>query len=333
MILRIFFIIILSAIFIGFFYVGSEFYRPLDPMGKERPFLVNKGDNFLTIAKNLEKEALVRNHFYFSLYSFSKRKHKDLKAGEYLLSPAMSIVEIAEKIINGQTNKIKITIPEGWTKEDIAELLEGKNLSNKEEFLSAVSRPESFYERFGFLRKNPQLKDLEGYLFPDSYIFERPISPEEIISVFLKNFEKKVTSGMLVEIDRQDKKLSEIIIVASLIEKEVILKSDKEIVSGILWKRLSIGMPLQIDATITYLTKRKSIAITMEELKTDSPYNTYKYAGLPPGPISNPGIESILAAIYPKKTSYLFYLSSKTGETIFSENAKDHSIARERHLK
>lgn len=331
--LKIFFIIILSAISICFVYIRRELYLPLDPTGKEKPFLVKKGDNFLAIGKNLEKEFLIKNYFYFSLYSFCKRKHKNLKAGEYLLSPAMSIVEIAEKIINGQTNKIKITIPEGWTKEDIADLLEIKNLSSREEFLNVANSPEKFYEQFNFLRKNPELKDLEGYLFPDSYFFERPASPEEIISVFLRNFEKKVNSEMMAEIDRQNKSLFEIIIVASLIEKEVILKSDKEIVSGILWKRLSIGMPLQVDATITYLTKRKSTAITMEELKIDSPYNTYKYAGLPPGPISNPGIESILAAIFPQKTSYLFYLSSKTGETIFSENAKDHALAREKHLK
>lgn len=333
MYLRIIFILILISLFLGLFYVENEFYRPLNSFEEQRPFLIKKGDSFFTIAKNLQQEGFIKNHFYFSFYLIYKRIYGNLKAGEYLLSPSMSIVEIAQKIINGQTNKIKVTIPEGWTKEDIAQILETKNIVSKEEFLEAVSYPEKFYEQFPFLKECPKLKDLEGYLFPDTYFFERPISPEEIIIIFLKNFEKKIAPETLAEIKKQKKSLCEIIIVASLIEKEVFLKSDKEIVSGILWKRLSLGMPLQVDATITYITKRKSIFITKKELKIDSPYNTYKYKGLPPGPISNPGIESILAAVYPQQTSYLFYLSSKTGETIFSKTAQDHAIARQKYLK
>ena len=120
---------------------------------------------------------------------------------------------------------------------------------------------------------------------------------------------------------------------ASLIEKEVIGKEDKEIVSGILWKRLKIGMPLQIDATIVYITGKKTTEISREETKIDSPYNTYRYLGLPPGPICNPGLESIITAVYPKISDNWYYLSSPEGETYFSKNLEEHNIKKVRYLK
>jgi UPF0755 protein len=135
------------------------------------------------------------------------------------------------------------------------------------------------------------------------------------------------------EIERQGKSIFDIITMASLLEKEVRTEEDKKIVAGILWKRMEIGMPLQVDATIAYITGKNSTRISKEETKIDSPYNTYKYKGLPLGPICNPGFESIFASLYYEDSDYLYYLSTPEGETIFSKTLEEHNIAKGKYLK
>jgi len=216
----------------------------------------------------------------------------------------MNVPEIVDKLVSGDRIKKIITIIEGWTVEDIADYLEVEELSS----------------------------DLEGYLFPDTYEISPEDGTEEIINKMLDNFDKKLSLKLREEIASQEKTVHEIVIMASLIEKEVRTLEDKKIVSGILWKRIEVGMPLQVDATITYITGRKSTEILKQELEIDSPYNTYKYKGLPFGPICNPGLESILAAVYPESSEYWFYLSTPEGETIFSKTLKKHNEARAEHL-
>ena len=147
------------------------------------------------------------------------------------------------------------------------------------------------------------------------------------------NFDKKITPELREEIQQQGKTIFEIVTMASLIEKEVREKEEKEIVSGILWKRLENKIPLQVDATITYITGKKTTKISKEETQIDSPYNTYKYLGLPPGPICNPGIDSIEAAIYPKSSEYWYYLSTAEGKVIFSKTLEEHNLAKAKYLK
>ena len=146
------------------------------------------------------------------------------------------------------------------------------------------------------------------------------------------NFDKKLTTDLREEIQKQGKTIFEIVTMASLIEKEVREKEDKEIVSGILWKRLKNNIPLQVDATISYITGKQTTKISREETQIDSPYNTYKYLGLPIGPICNPGIDSIKAAIYPKNSQHWYYLSTSEGKTIFSETLEEHNLAKAKYL-
>jgi UPF0755 protein len=216
----------------------------------------------------------------------------------------MNIPEIAQKIILGDIAKIKVTIPEGSTLKEIEEKL-------------GVKLPE---------------ENLEGYLFPDTYYFPVDVTGEEVVRIMRENFEKKI-SPYKKEIEKSGKTLQEILIMASLLEKEVKTKEEKELVSGILWKRLKYGIPLQVDATITYITGKKTIKIPLEDLQIDSPYNTYKYKGLPPAPICNPGLESILAALYPKESEYWYYLSIPEGKTLFFKTLKEHNLAKAKYLK
>jgi UPF0755 protein len=298
------FTLLIILMVIGFMWVGI--YLPKDSsLAEEKLFSIEKGQKFFQIAENLEKEGLIKSRFLFNFYVLTSGNVRNLKAGNYFLSPSLSLREIAKKIISSEIAMITITIPEGFTVQQIE-------------------------ERLGF--KLPG-EGLEGFLFPDTYKFPVGVTGEEVVRIMKENFDKKLTSDLREEIRRQGKTIFEIVTMASLIEKEVRKKEDKEIVSGILWKRLKAGMPLQVDATITYITGKKTVKITLKDLQIDSPYNTYKYLGLPPGPICNPGLESIQAAVYPKSSEYWYYLSTPEGETIFSKTLTEHNYAKSKYLK
>jgi len=303
--MKYFITLIVAVILIGGFLIWQGIYYPIESGSDETVmFLVKKGEGAKDISISLKEQGLIRYSSLFRIYTLIEDKAEELKAGEYELSPSMNIPEIVNKLASGDRIKKIITIIEGWTVKDIANYLEVKELNS----------------------------DLEGYLFPDTYEISPEDGIEEIIEKMLANFDKKLTLELREEITSQGKSIQEIVIMASLIEKEVRTFEDKKIVSGILWKRIESNMPLQVDATITYITGRKSAEILRQELEIDSPYNTYKYKGLPFGPICNPGMESILSAIYPEVSEYWFYLSTPEGETIFSKTLKEHSEAREKYL-
>lgn len=290
--------------FLGFYFWQGIFLSKDFSKTENKVFSVEKGENLFQIAKNLEKEGLIKNKFFFVVYILIKGDQRKLKAGKYFLSPSMNVAEIAKKIVSGEIAKIKVTIPEGFTVKEIEEKL---NLKLPGE-------------------------NLEGFLFPDTYYFPIDVSGEEVVKIMRENFEKKI-APFKEEIEKQGKTIFEIVTMASLLEKEVRTKEEKEIVSGILWKRLKYGIPLQVDATITYITGKKTTKISKEEIEIDSPYNTYKYLGLPPGPICNPGLESILAALYPKESEYWYYLSDQDGKTYFSKTYQEHLIKKAKYLK
>ena len=270
-----FFIISLIIVFGvgGFLWQGV--YLAKDPtLTKEQLFLIEKGENLFLIAENLEKEGLIKSKCFFELHIFLKGTQANLQAGKYLLSPAMDVTEIAQKIISGDIAKIIVTIPEGFTVEQIEERL-GLKLPGE---------------------------NLEGFLFPDTYQFPLGVSGKEVVKKMKANFEKKTEDLAITP---------EIVTMASLLEKEVETKEEKELASGVLWKRLEIGMPLQVDAAM----------------------ETYERRGLPERPICNPGLESILTALYPKESTYWYYLSASSGETFFSETLEEHNIKKAEHLK
>lgn len=307
-----YFLAIIAIIFLSGFLLWFTIYVPKEPWFEESEiFLVKKGEGARTISQNLKEQGLIRSNFLFKAYVLVKKQGAKLQAGEYELSSSMNIPEIAARLASEDRIKKMLTIIEGWTVKDIEQYLKKQSIVIEESLAP----------------------ELEGYLFPDTYEILPGEGIEEIIKKMRDNFEKKVgaklPSGSLAP---RTASLDSLIIMASLLEKEVQTFEDKKIVSGILWKRLENNMLLQVDATIVYITGRKSIKITKEELEIDSPYNTYKYKGLPPGPICNPGLESIEAAIFPELSSYWFYLSTSEGETIFSKTLQEHNLAKAKYL-
>ena len=297
----------------------------------EKFFLIKKGEGLEEISSNLEKEGFIKSKFFFEAYLIFKKEAKNLKAGGYLLSTSMNIPEISRKFVSGEIAKEEITVIEGWNLKDIAGYLEEKGIISSGEFLEITNS--DFSKGYDFLNDKPKNLGLEGYLFPDTYLVNRGFVVEEIIRMMLGNFNEKLTPDLREEIYLQKKTIFEIITMASLVEKEVKSAEDKKIVAGILWKRMEEGIPLQVDATIAYITGKKTTKISREETRIDSPYNTYKYKGLPLGPICNPGFESILSSVYYINSEYLYYLSTPEGKTIFSRTLEEHNIAKEKYLK
>lgn len=343
---RIIFLLLILTVGLLIFY-WSQLSVPLDYSDtEERLFLIEKGQSLFQIASALENQDLIKNKFSFTFYVFLKGKQDNLQAGEYSLSPSMSIADISQKIVSGDVAKETITIPEGWNLRDIAWYFENRGMFQAEELFELIGfplidyskstdlpLPKDFSSDYDFLTDKPNILSSEGYLFPDTYEINRGDRLEEIVRKMLDNFDEKLTQELRDEITNQGKTIFEIVTMASLLEKEVRTLEDKKIVAGVLWKRLKNNMPLQVDATVTYITGKKTTQVSIEETKIDSRYNTYKYRGLPLGPISNPGLESILASIYPESSDYWYYLSTLEGETIFSKTLQEHNIAKAKYLK
>ena len=319
------------AVFAFFFLLWWEIFVPAELIPRTaEPFLVKKGQSDSQIAKNLEEQGIIRSSYFFRIYVTVFGMHANLRAGKYSLSGSMSLYKIAKRIVSGDVIKEKMTFIEGWDAKDIARYLAQKQLYSKEKFLNSVSK--DYTEEFTFLSDKPKELSVEGYLFPDTYEISSDESADDVVKNMLANFDKKVTPDIRQQIAEQKKSVFEIITMASIIEKEVRNMDDKKIISGILWKRIRVGMPLQVDSTINYITRKDDPGVAIKDTKVDSLYNTYKYKGLPLGPISNPGLDSIMAAIYPKETSYWFYLSASSGKTIFSETLEQHNIAAVKYL-
>lgn len=294
-------------------------------------YRVEQGASHWSIANDLEEKGVIKSGLIFSAWSIASGNYAKLQAGTYELSPSMSVVSIVRHLSRGEIATRKLKILEGWTAQTIANYLEVNSYS-KDDFLAAVyvfnkPLPESAADK-------PKESSLEGYLFPDTYYIPIDATGKDVAQLMLKNFDKKLTPELREEILRQNKKVFEIVTMASILEKEVRLVEDKKIVAGILWKRLEAGMPLQVDATINYITGKSLARAAIKDTKIDSPYNTYQYQGLPKGPIANPGIKSITAAIYPTESSYWYYLSADgSGKTIFSKTFAEHSLAIATYLR
>lgn len=281
---------------------------------------------------------LIKSPFYFRYIIW--RGGLKIQAAKYLISPALSTREIIKILSAGRavSQEKSIRIIEGWKLKDIGAYLEKNQSAAAKNFLvlaGALLDDWKFdFAKPEFFNDAPKQADLEGYLFPDTYRISNEAWAEEIIYKMLANFNKKLTPEIRAEIKRQSKTIYEIIIMASIVEKEVRSREDMKIVSGIFWNRIKYGRPLQSDATLSYILDDKIGSHTIEDTKIASPYNTYKYRGLPPGPIANPGLNAIMAAVYPERTDYIYFLSDpQTGRTIFSKTLEEHNVNKNKYLK
>ncbi len=339
-------IIYFSLLFIIFIFIFSlgYFLSALSPVSETvaiKEIEVKEKESFRQIAENLETTGVIRSNTAFKgLALLSGEAHK-LKPGIYFLNAASSTLDILKNLVAGPELEREVVIQEGLTLLDIDRKLSEAGVI--EPSALANFNPELIRNDYEFLKelKSP-IKSLEGYLFPDTYKFFVKSSPNEVIKKFLNNFNLKAwpyLKDQSIAVGKNTFKTYQFLTIASLIEKEVYYDAEKPIVSGIIYKRMKLGMPLQIDATITYAKCKKLIfycdnpVVLKKELNFPSVYNTYLYRDLPPTPISNPGLVSIIAALNPEKSDYLYYLSDpKTKTAIFSKTLEEHNKNREKYL-
>ncbi|TSC67893.1 MAG: UPF0755 protein [Parcubacteria group bacterium Gr01-1014_72] len=283
------------------------FLRAPTDFPREAFVRISAGTSLSAIADNLSERGIIRSRFFFKSFGILFGGTRGADAGDYYFERPISIPRVAWRIARGNYHlvPIRVTVPEGTNVLEMTKLLAGKLPSfNEEEFLRLAD-------------------DREGHLFPDTYFFLPNVGAEEIVGEMRENFEKKLLP-LSADIAAFGKSLSDIVILASLLEEEARTTNTRRTIAGILWKRLAIGMPMQVDAAFAKVNGKNTYQLTEDDLKTDHPYNTYTRAGLPPGPITNPGIDALHAALRPVETDWLYYLSDSDGNMHYARTHDGH---------
>jgi UPF0755 protein len=280
-----------------------------------------QGQSLKAMADLLHEERIIKNPFMLILIARIKGYDKRLKAGEYLLSAAMSPRQILEIMVKGQVRLHKLTVPEGYSIYQIADLVAQAGLGSKTEFIKAATDTD--------LARSMGLEadTVEGYLFPETYFFPKGVSVEKIIATMVQRFWSIFTPQWQDQAKSIGFTVHQIVTLASIIEKETGAPFERPLISSVFINRLKKNMRLESDPTVIYGIKNFNGNLTRQDLQTQTPYNTYKINGLPAGPIANPGRASLEAALYPEHTDYIYFVSKKDSTHYFSTNLKEHNRA------
>ena len=316
--------LILAALAGGAFWYGEQM-KPVAPAdAKQQTIKVKSGMTTGAIADALLEKGLIRNRTAFLLAARQAGLDKSLQAGEYAFSRSMNVGQIIEIMAKGITVYSEFTIPEGFTVEQIAGLLEEKGLARKERFLALAK----IYSPFDKTDRPDVKYRAEGFLFPDTYRIGRGASEEMILQTMAKEFAEKFTPELQAKAQAIGLSTYEVIVLASLIEREVQLAKERPMVARVFLNRIKIEMPLQSCATIQYILGYAKEELTIADTQLPSPYNTYLHQGMPPGPVANPGLSSIQAALNPAEGDWLYFVvDGKTGGHRFSRSLAEHEAA------
>jgi UPF0755 protein len=308
--------------------VGAGAYYLMTPYGPAAETFVEipSGTGTAGIAARLEKAGVVRSRYGFELWR--RYKGGTLKAGEYRFAGPATVGEVYARIAKGDVYTVALTVPEGYNIFDIAAAAEKAGLGSAKDFLAAERRDTKLISDL-----SPHPQSLEGFLFPDTYRFSRHATPDQMVAAMVKRFRvAAVKEGLLAPAgavgDNSVYDVGRVVTMASLIEKEVRVDAERPVVAGVFENRLAAGMTLATDPTVIYaalLENRWRGTIYQSDLQSDSPYNTYKHKGLPPGPIASPGIAALRAAMKPAKTDYLYFVADAQGHSRFSVDLREHS--------
>ena len=307
---------VVLLILIGVFFVIYE-TGPYDKNnGQDIVVDIPMGSTIGNIADILKENNLIKNKFIFEINFKLRNNYSHLKSGKYLLNQSLSNSDIINKLASGEMYQdgIKITIPEGSTSNEIISLLVKNELGEKSDYQKLISSPSDFYDDFEFLN-------------------QKDAKPKDIIKEMLKLFKRNYTEELQKKQKERNMTLQEVVNLASIVEKEAVIDEDRPIIASVFYNRLDKDMPLQSDATLQYIFEERKKSMTYNDLKIDSPYNTYIQKGLPPTPIANPSIKSIKAVLEPSDTDYLYFVASIDGGNVYSKTYEEHKKNVEQYRK
>ncbi|OAG28236.1 endolytic transglycosylase MltG [Thermodesulfatator autotrophicus] len=308
------------------FYAGAWYYDLSLPAAEGQKastkiIFIEPGTPLKEVATLLEREGLIKNKWIFIFEAYLRGLTEKIKAGEYELDPRNPPRKILETLVKGRVVTHYVTIPEGYNIYEIARLLDKAGLCPREEFLKVVKDKELLKEL------HVPGETAEGFLFPDTYAFWRGISCRLIVATMIKHFWEVWNQEFASRAEELGLSVKEVVTLASIVEKEAVVPHERPIIASVFWNRLKRGMRLQADPTVRYAVKRFYSRLRYRDLRYRHPYNTYIYPGLPPGPICNPGRDSIKAVLYPAKTDYLYFVSKGDGTHHFSRTLREHERA------
>jgi Predicted periplasmic solute-binding protein len=302
---------------------SSTIRKPLKSTEDSIIIEVKQGEGFYDILDKLDKENKLTNKLLIKVNLAIDKRKVNLTEGIYEINTNSSLEELIKSLENkdGDKDLVKLTIPEGYSIEDIAKSVEDKGICSKDEFIKDVKD----YKLPSFVKNNNKKRyNLEGYLYPDTYLIEKGSNANDVIKSMLDRFEdvlKQAEDETKVEISDED--VEKIVTIASMIEREARVPGDRPLISSVIYNRLEKDMKLQIDAAVIYALGYHVDVVLNKHLEVDSPNNVYKYKGLPVGPIANPGLDCIKAALLPEKTDYLYYIMKDDGSHYFTNNYED----------
>ncbi len=308
-------VLLVAGILYGLVSVANWILLPPTTFPVPYRITINNGQSLFSISKELSADGVIRSRRAFEMLVMTFGSDSHISEGEYYFEKPVSVVEVAMHIAGRQfgIDKKKITFPEGFSNKEMAARLDATfDTFDSELFLSLA-------------------KGQEGYLFPDTYGFFPSTTPDVMIAALKKNFQKK-TESLQNDFNTSKRSRADILVMASIIEKEAAGDNDRAIISGILWNRIDASIPLQVDAPFLYLLGKESKDLTRKDLTFDSPYNTYTHKGLPPTPINNPGLAAITAALHPETSEYFYYLHDKDGMIHYAKTYAEHKKNIQKYL-
>ena len=322
------FSLMILSVFVGYQYLDDEFNRPANPKADETMRIhIRPGMSFAQILELLEKSNVIRNPGLFRLQARFRGGAKNFQAGVYALKASMPPREIYRYLSEGRVVQRTITIPEGYNIREIARTIQRAKLTSAGEILR-ISRDPSFLREL-----NIAAASLEGYLFPDTYHFPVGSPAKKILSFMVRTMRRKFSPALRKQAKKTGFTIHQALTLASIIEKETSLSNERPLIAAVFINRLKRKMRLQSDPTVIYGLPQFDGNITKNDLRYDSPYNTYLHRGLPPGPIASPGLESIKSALNPAKVKYLYFVATKNGGHQFSRTYREHRRAVNRYQR
>ncbi len=336
-------IIIGVSIFLLFSFIFYSYYRQIHKISitdkQSYTFQIKESETLYEVTQNLEEQKIIKSASLLRKYLSYKNLDTKVHVGFFTVNAPITIASVANSFDKPTYNEESLTLLPGWNLRDVAKYLEEQDIISQKKFIKLVgetavtkTKREDF-ESF-IIKDLSKNLSLEGYLAPDSFRFFVDEEPEKIIQKLLDHRSGQFTDQMLADIKSQDKTIHEIMTMASVIEREVRGAEDRKKVSDIFWRRVNAGWGMQADSTVHYLTaKSGDVFTTKEDRQSDSPWNTYKYRGLPPGPISLPSVDSIMAAIYPTKNDAWYFITTFDGEVKYGETLDQHNANVQKYLR